>query len=71
MDVQFTLPGLTRAISKRILYPSQKVFILTVMKHAEYDEDKWKEDCGCYEPPPHKSKSARTSSTAKPKKRGK
>jgi hypothetical protein len=32
------------------------VFILKVMTHAQYDQDKWKEDCGCYEPPPHKPK---------------
>jgi hypothetical protein len=36
----------------RVLYPSQKVFILKVMTHAEYDEDKWKEECGCFQPPP-------------------
>lgn len=36
----------------RVLYPSQKVFILKVMTHEEYDLDKWKEECGCFEPPP-------------------
>lgn len=36
----------------RILYASQKAFILRVMTHTEYDDIKWKDDCGCYEPPP-------------------
>jgi mRNA interferase HigB len=45
----------------RILYPSQKVFVLKVMTHAEYDEDKWKEGCGCFEPPPSKPEKKRAS----------
>jgi mRNA interferase HigB len=36
----------------RILYPSQKVFVLKVMTHAEYDQGGWKDECGCFEPPP-------------------
>ena len=40
----------------RIINSSQKVFILKVMTHAEYDEDKWKEDCGCFEPPPSEAR---------------
>ena len=36
----------------RILYPSQKVFVLKVMPHEEYDRDKWKDECGCFQPPP-------------------
>jgi mRNA interferase HigB len=38
----------------RILYPSQKVFILKVMTHVDYDKVQWIEECGCYEPPPLK-----------------
>jgi hypothetical protein len=30
--------------------------ILKVMTHEEYDEDKWKEECGCYSPPRPKTK---------------
>jgi len=30
------------------------VFILKVMTHREYDDGKWKEECGCHEPPPQK-----------------
>ena len=41
----------------RILYSSQKVFVLKVMTHAEYDKDKWKDECGCFAaPPPSKTK---------------
>jgi hypothetical protein len=36
----------------RILHPSQKLFVLKVLTHAEYDEDKWKDECGCFRPPP-------------------
>lgn len=38
----------------RVLYPSQKVFILKVMTHEEYDKGTWKTECGCYSPPPSK-----------------
>ena len=52
--VVFNIGGNKYRLITRILYPSQKVFILKVMTHKEYDEDKWKEDCGCFEPPPKK-----------------
>jgi hypothetical protein len=41
------------------------------MTHAEYDEDKWKADCGCYEPPPPKPGKTVKAATevAKPTKR--
>jgi hypothetical protein len=32
--------------------PSHKVFVPKVVTHAEYDQDKWKEKCGCFEPSP-------------------
>ena len=50
--VVFNIGGNKYRLITRILYPSQKVFILKVMTHVEYDEDQWKVDCGCYEPPP-------------------
>ncbi len=50
--VVFNIGGNKYRLITRILYPSQKVFILKVMTHEEYDEDKWKSDCGCFEPPP-------------------
>ena len=39
------------------LYPSQKVFVLKVMTHEEYDEDRWKAECGCFAPAPGREKS--------------
>ena len=54
--VVFNIGGNKHRLVTRILYRSQKVFILKVMTHAEYDKDKWKEGCGCFEPPPAKRK---------------
>ena len=58
----FNIGGNKYRLVTRILYPSQKVFILKVMTHAEYDEDKWKEECGCFEPPPKPKMKARKKS---------
>jgi mRNA interferase HigB len=55
----FNIGGNKYRLVTRILYPSQKVFILKIMSHAEYDQNKWKDDCGCFEPPPAKSKTKR------------
>jgi len=49
--VVFNIGGNTYRLITRVLYRSRKVFILKVMTHAEYDQDRWKQDCGCYEPP--------------------
>lgn len=57
--VVFNIRGNHYRLVTRILYPSQKVFVLKVMAHEEYDEDKWKEDCGCYAPPPKPAKSSK------------
>lgn len=59
--VVFNIGGNKYRLITRILYPSQKVFILKVMPHKEkeYDEGKWKKDCGCFTPPPAKKKVAR------------
>jgi mRNA interferase HigB len=54
--VVFNIGGNKYRLATRVLYPSQKVFVLKVMTHKEYDEDKWKQECGCYEPPPPKAK---------------
>jgi mRNA interferase HigB len=54
--VVFNIGGNKYRLVTRILYPSQKVFVLKVLTHAEYGEDKWKEDCGCYQRPPGKAK---------------
>lgn len=53
--VVFNISGNRYRLITRIFYRSQKVFILRVMTHEEYDDEKWKEDCGCFTPPPSKS----------------
>ncbi|MBL8816197.1 MAG: type II toxin-antitoxin system HigB family toxin [Planctomyces sp.] len=72
--VVFNIGGNKYRLATRILYPSQKVFILKCMTHVEYDEDKWKADCGCYEPPPNPSKTVKAATqeakTTRRKKRG-
>jgi mRNA interferase HigB len=43
----------------RPLYSSQKVFVLKVMTHTKYDNNKWQEECGCFAPPPKPPKPPR------------
>ena len=50
--VVFNIGGNKYRLVTRILYPSQKVFVLRVMTHGEYDRDKWKQACGCDSGPP-------------------
>lgn len=64
--VVFNVGGNKHRLVTRVLYPSQKVFILKVMTHQEYDEDKWKHDCGCFAAPP--AGHSRTLSSAKKRK---
>lgn len=54
--VVFNIGGNKYRLVTRILYASQKVFILKVMTHAEYDQNKWPDECGCFAPPPPKPK---------------
>lgn len=63
--VIFNIGGNKYRLITRILYSSQKVFILRAMPHAEYAEDKWKDECGCFAPTPKK----RISDTSKRKPR--
>ena len=53
--VVFNIGGNKYRLVTRVLYPSQKVFVLKMMTHGEYDEDKWKADCGCFNDPPGKT----------------
>jgi mRNA interferase HigB len=53
--IAFNIGGNKYRLVTRVLYPSQKVFILKVLTHEEYDRDTWKEECGCYSPPPKKT----------------
>ena len=50
--VVFNVGGNKYRLVTRVLYPSQKVFILKIMTHKEYDDGKWQQDCGCFQPPP-------------------
>lgn len=50
----FNIGGNKYRLATRILYRSQKVFILKAMTHEEYDRGHWKEECGCFAPPPQR-----------------
>ncbi|HAN99360.1 MAG TPA: hypothetical protein DCQ98_18920 [Planctomycetaceae bacterium] len=50
----FNIGGNKYRLVCRILYSSQKVFVLKVMTHQEYDQEKWKTDCGCFASAPKK-----------------
>ena len=66
--IVFNIGGNKYRLVCRVRYATQKVFILKVMTHGEYDEDRWKAECGCFEsPPPPKEKKA---APAKRPKRG-
>ena len=56
--VVFNVGGNKFRLIARILYRSQKVYVLKVMTHAEYDDDKWKDECGCYESAPSRQTKA-------------
>jgi mRNA interferase HigB len=53
--VVFNIGGNKYRLVTRVLYPSHKVFILRVMTHKQYDDENWKEECGCHQPPPQKA----------------
>lgn len=50
--VVFNIGGNKYRLATRVLYASQKVFVLKVMTHKEYDGGKWQQQCGCFDPPP-------------------
>src|SRR5690349_14667173 len=53
--IVFNVGGNKYRLVTRVLYPSQKVFILKVMTHSEYDQNAWKEECGCLQGPPRRA----------------
>jgi mRNA interferase HigB len=57
--VVFNIGGNKYRLVTRILYRSQKVSLLKVMTHAEYDKHKWKVECGCVTPPPDRKDTLR------------
>lgn len=52
--VVFNIGGNKYRLVTRILYASQKVFVLKVMTHEEYNKEKWKDECGCFAAPPNR-----------------
>ena len=54
--VVFNIGGNKYRLVTRILYRSQKVFVLKVMTHKAYDDPNWKKECGCHKQPPTKPK---------------
>src|SRR4051794_16396104 len=48
----FNIGGNKYRLITRILYSSQKGFIFKIMTHKEDDDDRWKDECGCFAPPP-------------------
>lgn len=36
----------------RVMYGIQRVYVLAVLTHAEYDRQPWVETCGCHRPSP-------------------
>ena len=41
----------------RVFCESQKMYILKVMDHKEYDKNRWVKECECHEPKPPEKKS--------------
>ena len=67
--VVFNIGGHKYRLATRILYPSQKVFVLKTMTHEEYDQEKWKEECGCFDPPPRKKRVKKKAAKMPPKRK--
>lgn len=57
--VVFNIAGNKHRLVTRIMYRSHKVYVLKVMTHKEYDEEKWKKECGCYAAAPTPKRTAK------------
>jgi mRNA interferase HigB len=66
--VVFNIGGNKYRLVAHVLYPSQKVFVLRVMTHEEYDDDKWKGQCGCFAPTPQGTKETGATARKRPRK---
>jgi len=55
--IVFNVGGNKYRLICRVRYATQKVFVLKIMTHGEYDVGKWKDECGCYDRPPSVRKS--------------
>lgn len=62
----FNIGGHKYRLITRILYPSQKVFVLRIMTHAEYDRAPWKDECGCFARPPRRKRKSPRRRNVKP-----
>ena len=67
--VVFNIGGNKYRLIARVHYVNQKVFVLKAMTHKEYDEDKWKDQCGCFAPPPASKEKAK-GAASKPRRKG-
>jgi mRNA interferase HigB len=63
--VVFNIAGNKYRVISRVRFATQKLFVLKMMTHSEYDDDKWKQECGCFEPPPP-SKKKKAAPTKRP-----
>lgn len=45
--VVFDIAGNKGRLIARIFYGPQRVYILHILTHAEYDRQRWKRDCDC------------------------
>jgi mRNA interferase HigB len=53
----------------RVNYRKGIVYVLRVMDHAEYDKNRWIEECGCYRPPPKRTAASPNPRMARGKRR--
>jgi mRNA interferase HigB len=67
--VVFNIKGNDYRLIARVLYVSQKVFVLKVLTHKEYDRNRWQAECGCFAPPPALKREA-TGPTARRQQKG-
>jgi mRNA interferase HigB len=42
-----------------------RIYVLQVMDHAEYDKQRWIDDCRCHKPPPKKTATAKADRSRK------
>ena len=55
----FNFGGNNFRLIARVFYGNHKVYVLRVMTHAQYDREDWASQCGCYNPPPKRTRSHR------------
>lgn len=48
----FDVGGNRYRLIGRVNFRSGRLYVLAVMDHAEYDDNRWPRNCGCHLPPP-------------------